>query len=74
MAGKGEDENPVVTLYERAGGMAEVRRITGIREATLYDWRRKRAIRMLGPALDLARAVEKDPAKVLRLLASVRPK
>jgi hypothetical protein len=50
--------NPVEQAVARVGGAVQACAICRVTPATLYDWRRKGYIRLLGPALRLARAAE----------------
>jgi len=50
--------NPVEQAVAKVGGAVQACAICRVTPATLYDWRRKGYIRLLGPALRLARAAE----------------
>jgi hypothetical protein len=49
-------QNPVEQAVAKVGGAVQACAICRVTPATLYDWRRKGYIRLLGPALRLARA------------------
>jgi hypothetical protein len=50
--------NPVEQAVAKVGGAVQACAICRVTPATLYDWRRKGYIRLLGPALRLARAAD----------------
>jgi hypothetical protein len=54
----GSKPNPVEQAVAKVGGAVQACAICRVTPATLYDWRRKGYIRLLGPALRLARAAE----------------
>ena len=52
----GERRNWVAEACERVGGVQKAAVIVGVREATMYGWRRQGYVTLLGPALRLAKA------------------
>jgi len=60
MAGAGSrrrgETNWVAEAITRVGGIVQAAAICRVRQATLYDWKKKGAIRLLAPALRLAKA------------------
>jgi hypothetical protein len=50
--------NPVAEAIEKVGGAVQACAIARVTPTTLYDWRRRGYVRLLGPAIRLARAAE----------------
>lgn len=50
--------NAVAEAIAKVGGAVQACAIARVTPATLYDWRRKGYIRLLGPALRLAKAAK----------------
>ena len=73
MAGRGrggtQRVNWVAKAIQDVGGIVQAAAIAGVRQATLYDWKKRRHVRLLKAALNLAeKACPADPTKQLLLL------
>jgi hypothetical protein len=61
--------NWVAKTIENVGGIVQAAAIAGVRQATLYEWKKRRQVRLLRAALSLAeRACPADPTRQLILL------
>jgi hypothetical protein len=61
--------NWVATTIENVGGIVQAAAIAGVRQATLYDWKKRQQVRLLRPALNLAeKDCPLDPIAQLKLL------
>ena len=68
--GKGTQRvNWVAKTIEDVGGIVQAAAIARVRQATLYDWKKRRHVRLLKAALNLAeKACPADPRVQLLLL------
>ncbi len=67
--GRTQRVNWVAKTIQDVGGIVQAAAIAGVRQATLYDWKKRQQVRLLKAALNLAeRACPADPTTQLVLL------